>query len=287
MSRYAYVNGRYLPQDQAGVNIEDRGFQFADAVYEYFAVFDRKLADAKGHFDRLDRSLSELSMPQPMSRPALRMVIGQLLRLNRITDGAVYLQVSRGVAKRDHPFPDPAPLPTLVLTTKPVDFAALDAKAARGVSVITQPDNRWGRCDIKTVGLLPNAIAKTRAKAAGAEEAWLVDDLGLVTEGASTNAWILDASGTLRTRDTQANILHGITRATLIEHLKAQGIAFSEKPFTVEEAKLAKEAFLTAASAFVLPIVKIDEVIIGNGRPGPLSLRLRSLYMDAARRSAS
>lgn len=286
MGRIAYVNGRYLEHSQAVVHVEDRGFQFADAVYEVWAVFDGKLADCEGHFNRLDRSLSELSIDPPMSRAALRMVIGETLRRNRIKDGMVYLQISRGVAKRDHAFPDPAPLPTLVLTAKPLNYDALDAKAAKGVSVITQPDIRWGRCDIKTVGLLPNAMAKTLAHEAGAEEAWLVDEMGLVTEGASTNAWIVDASGTLRTRDTQANILRGITRAALIERLKEQGIPFSEKPFSVEEAKAAKEAFLTAASAFVLPIVQIDDITIGNGRPGPLSLSLRGLYMETARRTA-
>ncbi len=287
MGRVAYVNGRYLEHSQAVVHVEDRGFQFADAVYEVWAVFDGKLADCDGHFNRLDRSLSELSIDQPMSRAALRMVIGETLRRNRIKDGMVYLQISRGVAKRDHAFPDPAPLPTLVLTAKPINYDALNAKAAKGVSVITQPDIRWGRCDIKTVGLLPNAMAKTLAHDAGAEEAWLVDEMGLVTEGASTNAWIVDASGTLRTRDTQANILRGITRATLIERLKEEGIAFSEVPFSVEEAKGAKEAFLTAASAFVLPIVQIDNITIGNGQPGPLSLSLRRLYMETARRTAS
>jgi D-alanine transaminase len=287
MGRVAYVNGRYIEHSQAVVHVEDRGFQFADAVYEVWAVFDGKLADCEGHFNRLDRSLSELAIDQPMSRAALRMVIGETLRRNRIKDGMVYLQISRGVAKRDHAFPDPAPLPTLVLTAKSINYDALNAKAAKGVSVITQPDIRWGRCDIKTVGLLPNAMAKTLAHDAGAEEAWLVDEMGLVTEGASTNAWIVDASGTLRTRDTQANILRGITRAALIERLKEQGIPFSEKPFSVEEAKGAKEAFLTAASAFVLPIVQIDNITIGNGRPGPLSLSLRSLYMQTARRTAS
>jgi D-alanine transaminase len=245
------------------------------------------LADCDGHFNRLDRSLSELSIDQPMSRAALRMVIGETLRRNRIKDGMVYLQISRGVAKRDHAFPDPAPLPTVVLTAKSINYDALNAKAAKGVSVITQPDIRWGRCDIKTVGLLPNAMAKTLAHDAGAEEAWLVDEMGLVTEGASTNAWIVDASGTLRTRDTQANILRGITRAALIERLKEEGIGFSEVPFSVEEAKGAKEAFLTAASAFVLPIVQIDNITIGNGQPGPLSLKLRGLYMETARRTAS
>ena len=287
MGRVAYVNGRYLEHSQAVVHVEDRGFQFADAVYEVWAVFDGKLADCDGHFNRLDRSLSELSIDQPMSRAALRMVIGETLRRNRIKDGMVYLQISRGVAKRDHAFPDPAPLPTLVLTAKSINYDALNTKAAKGVSVITQPDIRWGRCDIKTVGLLPNAMAKTLAHDAGAEEAWLVDEMGLVTEGASTNAWIVDASGTLRTRDTQANILRGITRATLIERLKEEGIEFSEKPFSVEEAKGAKEAFLTAASAFVLPIVQIDNITIGNGQPGPLSLKLRGLYMETARRTAS
>ncbi len=287
MGRVAYVNGRYLEHSQAVVHVEDRGFQFADAVYEVWAVFDGKLADCDGHFNRLDRSLSELSIDQPMSRAALRMVIGETLRRNRIKDGMVYLQISRGVAKRDHAFPDPAPLPTLVLTAKSINYDALNAKAAKGVIVITQPDIRWGRCDIKTVGLLPNAMAKTLAHDAGAEEAWLVDEMGLVTEGASTNAWIVDASGTLRTRDTQANILRGITRATLIERLTEEGIEFSEKPFSVEEAKGAKEAFLTAASAFVLPIVQIDNITIGNGRPGPLSLKLRGLYMETARRTAT
>ena len=287
MGRVAYVNGRYLEHSQAVVHVEDRGFQFADAVYEVWAVFDGKLADCDGHFNRLDRSLSELSIDQPMSRAALRMVIGETLRRNRIKDGMVYLQISRGVAKRDHAFPDPAPLPTLVLTAKSINYDALNTKAAKGVSVITQPDIRWGRCDIKTVGLLPNAMAKTLAHDAGAEEAWLVDEMGLVTEGASTNAWIVDASGTLRTRDTQANILRGITRATLIERLTEEGIEFSEKPFSVEEAKGAKEAFLTAASAFVLPIVQIDNITIGNGRPGPLSLKLRGLYMETARRTAT
>ena len=286
MSRIAYVNGRYVAHDQAVVHIEDRGFQFADAVYEVWAVFDRKLADCEGHFNRLDRSLAELSIDAPMSRQALRMVIGETLRRNRIKDGMVYLQISRGVAKRDHAFPDPAPMPTVVLTAKSLNYGALNAKAAKGVSVITQPDIRWGRCDIKTVGLLPNAMAKTKAHDAGAEEAWLVDEMGLVTEGASTNAWIVDASGTLRTRDTQANILRGITRAALIERLKEEGIAFSEKPFSVEEAKAAKEAFLTAASAFVLPIVQIDDISIGDGQPGPLSLKLRALYIETARRTA-
>ena len=202
MPRIAYVDGRYRPHAEAGVHIEDRGFQFADGVYEYFAVFGGRLADADGHFERLWRSLAALDIDRPMTEAALRIVIAQTVRLNNIDDGAVYLQVTRGVAPRDHAYPDPAPPPTVVVTAKPVDYAAADAKAASGVAVLTQPDIRWGRCDIKTVGLLPNAMAKQAARQAGAYEAWLVDADGYVTEGASTNAWIVDADGVLRTPAT-------------------------------------------------------------------------------------
>lgn len=286
MPRIAYVDGRYRPHAEAGVHIEDRGFQFADGVYEYFAVFDGKLADAEGHMERLWRSLSELRIERPMSEQALMMVMRETVRRNRFKDGAVYLQVTRGVAPRDHPIPDPQPRPTVVVTAKPVDFAAVDAQARKGVKVLTQPDIRWGRCDIKTVGLLPNCLAKTAARETGALEAWLVDELGFVTEGASTNAWIVDADGVLRTRDTNANILRGVTRKTLITIAQEAGIEVSQRPFTVEEAKAAKEAFITAASAFVMPVVGIDEAIVGNGRPGPISERLRALYVQNARATA-
>jgi len=283
MGRIAYVDGRYLPHPMAVVHIEDRGFQFADGVYEYFAVFAGRLADARGHFDRLWRSLDALSIVPPMSEAAMRIVIAETVRRNHIQDGAVYLQVTRGVAPRDHAFPDPAPSPTLVVTAKPVDFAAADAKAAKGVAVITQPDIRWGRCDIKTVGLLPNVLAKQSARQAGAYEAWLVDGQGYVTEGASTNAWIVDADGVLRTRDTTANILRGVTRKQLLPVAEAAGTPVSEQPFTVAEAKAAREAFITAASTFVMPVVSIDNVPIGDGRPGPVAMRLRALYINNAR----
>jgi D-alanine transaminase len=286
MSRIAYVNGRYAPLSQAGVHIEDRGFQFADAVYEYFAVFDGRLADANGHFARLWRSLSELRIEPPMTEAALEIVLRETARRNGIGDGAAYLQITRGVARRDHPFPKVAPPPTVVITAKRVDFAAEAAKAAGGVKVLTRPDNRWGRCDIKTVGLLPNVLAKQAAREAGAYEAWLVDDLGFVTEGASTSAWIVDAEGTLRTRDTNANILRGVTRGNLMPLAEAIGLPVSERPFTVEEAKQAREAFITAASALVMPVVAIDGALIGNGRPGPVSERLRALYLDNARTNA-
>jgi D-alanine transaminase len=194
--------------------------------------------------------------------------------------------VTRGTASRDHPFPNPAPPPSLIITAKPVDPALGEARAAKGVGVLTQPDNRWGRCDIKTVGLLPNVLAKQAAREAGAYEAWLVDELGFVTEGASTNAWIIDADGALRTRDTNANILRGITRLNLIDIAQAAGVPVVQRPFTVEEAKTAREAFITAASTFVMPVTEIDGVKIGDGRPGPVAKRLRALYLEAARITA-
>jgi D-alanine transaminase len=286
MSRIAYVNGRYLPHSEAVVHVEDRGFQFADAVYEVWAVLDGKLTDAEGHLARLERSLSELRIGWSWTRQALLTVVRETVRRNRIRDGLAYLQVTRGVARRDHPFPVEAPRPTLVVTAKALDIEAMEAKAAKGVAVISQPDIRWGRCDIKTVGLLPNVLAKQAAREAGAYEAWLVDGDGLVTEGASTNAWIVDAKGALRTRDTGANILRGVTRATLIELAREIQMPVDERPFTLDEAKGAREAFLTAASAFVTPIVSIDGGAVGDGRPGPVVRRLRALYLDHARRNA-
>jgi D-alanine transaminase len=286
MGRIAYVNGRYVPHGQAVVHVEDRGFQFADGVYEYFAVFGGKLADAAGHFERLWRSLAEIRIRAPMSEAALRVVMAQSVRLNRVRDGSVYVQITRGTAPRDHAFPDPSTPPTVVVTAKLIDYAAAAAKAAEGVGVITQPDLRWGRCDIKTVGLLPNALAKQAAREAGAYEAWLVDDLGFITEGASTNAWIIDAGGSLRTRDTNANILRGITRKTLIDLAEEAGLSVSQRPFTPDDVRQAKEAFMTAASTLVLPVVSIDGKPVGDGKPGPVGARLRALYEQNARDSA-
>jgi D-alanine transaminase len=283
MSRIAYVNGRYVRHAEACVHIEDRGFQFADAVYEVWAVFGGRLADAEGHFARLERSLGELKIAQPMSRGALARVLSETIRRNRVVDGMVYLQITRGAARRDHAFPDPHVLPTVVVTSRAIDYAAAAAKAAQGVGVVTRPDIRWGRCDIKTVGLLPNILAKQEAKEEGAYEAWLVDEDGQVTEGASTNAWIVDGEGRLRTRDTDANILRGITRMTLIDLARSLQIPVLEQPFTVAEAKAAKEAFITAASAFVMPVVSIDGAPVGEGRPGPVANRLRELYLRQAR----
>lgn len=286
MGRIAYVNGRFLPHSQATVHIEDRGYQLADAVYEVWALFEGKLADAEGHFARLERSLSELSIPMPMSRRALTLVLKEAVRRNRVREGTVYLQVSRGVAPRDHAFPGGEVRPAVVITVKALDRAATEAKAAKGVSVVTTPENRWGRCDIKTVGLLPNALAKQKAKEAGAAEAWFVDELGFVTEGAASNAWIVDADGRLRTRDTNANILRGITRRTLMDVIAREGLEVDERPFTPAEAIAAKEAFITGAGALVLPVVAVDGKPVGSGSPGPLALRLRRLYIEQARATA-
>jgi len=286
MGRIAYVNGRYQPHGLAVVHVEDRGFQFADGVYEYFAVFDGKLADADGHLERLWRSLSEIRIRPPMSEAALMVVMRETVRRNRVRDGSVYLQITRGTAARDHAFPHPSTPPSVVVTAKSLDFAKANAKAAKGVAVLTQADQRWGRCDIKTVGLLPNALAKQAAREAGADEAWLVDELGFITEGASTNAWIIDADGSLRTRDTNANILRGITRKTLIDLAAEAGIPVSQRPFTVDDVKAAKEAFMTAASTLVMPVTSIDGHEIGDGRPGPVGKRLRVLYEQNARATA-
>jgi len=286
MGRIAYVNGRFVPHGQAVVHIEDRGYQLADAVYEVWSLFDGRLADADGHFARLERSLAELAIAMPMSRRALTLVLREAVRRNRVSDGILYLQISRGVAPRDHAFPNPGVRPSVVITVKSLARAAVEAKAAKGVSVVTTSENRWGRCDIKTVGLLPNVLAKQKAKEAGASEAWFVDDLGFVTEGASSNAWIVDSDGRLRTRDTNANILRGITRHTLLRVIAEQGLEVDERPFTPAEATAAKEAFITGAGALVLPVIAVDGRKVGDGAPGPLATKLRRLYIERARAGA-
>jgi D-alanine transaminase len=283
MGRIAYVNGRFVPHGEAMVHIEDRGYQLADAVYEVWALFGGKLADPEGHFARLRRSLDELSIAMPMSRAALTLVLKEAVRRNRVTEGLVYLQVSRGVAPRDHAFPNPPVRPAMVITVSRVDRAQSEVRAAKGVGVVTTPENRWGRCDIKTVGLLPNALAKQKARAAGAVEAWFVDDLGFVTEGASSNAWIVDGDGRLRTRDTNANILRGVTRNTLLEVIREDGLEVDERPFTPADALAAKEAFITGAGSLVLPVVSVDGQPIGGGKVGPVAARLRRLYIEQAK----
>jgi D-alanine transaminase len=286
MGRIAYVNGRFVPHGEAVVHIEDRGYQLSDAVYEVWPLFDGKLADPEGHFARLERSLGELRIAMPMTRAALTLVLKEAVRRNRVREGLLYLQVSRGVAKRDHAFPNPPVRPAVVMTVSAVDRAASEARAAKGVGVVTTPENRWGRCDIKTVGLLPNALAKQKAREAGAVEAWFVDELGFVTEGASSNAWIVDGDGRLRTRDTNANILRGVTRNSLLDVIRREGLEVDERPFTPAEAVSAREAFITGAGTLVLPVVTVDGKPVGEGRPGPVAARLRRLYIEQARATA-
>jgi len=286
MSRIAYVNGQYHPHGQATVHVEDRGFQFADGVYEVWSVFDGRLADFDGHMTRLHRSLNELRIPIPMTREALSRVLNETVRRNRVREGLVYIQVTRGTARRDHPFPPEGTAPSVVVTARSLPLSKGNAAAKNGVAVITQPDIRWGRCDIKTVGLLPNVLAKQAAKERGAAEAWMVDEMGLVTEGSSTNAWIVDENGVLRTRDAQANILQGITRAAVMALIADEGLELEERAFSVDEARRAREAFYTSASGFVMPATSIDGVKIGDGKPGPITTRLRERYLDQAKRDA-
>lgn len=279
MSRFAYVNGRYRPHQRAQVHIEDRGYQFADGVYEVVLVHRGRLIDEEPHLDRLDRSLRELRIAQPMARAALSQILREVVRRNAIDTGLVYIQVTRGVTRRDHPFPTKPVKPAVVVTAKRV-IVPDEEKVELGARVITIPDIRWERCDIKTIGLLPNVLGKQQAREAGAFEAWQVDRAGMVTEGTSTNAWIVTPKGELVTRQANHAILNGVTRLSLIELARQEGLRFVERPFSVEEAKSAREAFISSATAFVTPVTQIDDRVIGNGRAGSLSLRLRQAYFD-------
>jgi len=277
MARYAYVNGRYVDHREAHVHIEDRGYQLSDGVYEVVGVRDGRLIDETPHIDRLDRSLSELRIAWPVSRPVLGFILRELMRRNRLRDGLIYMQVTRGVARRDHAFPSKPVKPALVITTQHRKRA--EADPGQGVAVKTTPDIRWARCDIKTVALLPNVLAKQAARESGAFEAWMVDAEGRVTEGASTNAWIVTKDDELVTRQTDHGILAGITRHTLKSLAGALQLKLVERPFTLAEAKKAKEAFITSATSFVTPVVKIDGVPVGDGRVGPTARRLREEYV--------
>ena len=280
MARYAYVNGRYVDHRQARVHVEDRGYQLADGVYEVVGVRDGRLIDEVPHIDRLDRSLRELRIGWPVSRAALSYIVRELMRRNRLRDGLVYIQVTRGVARRDHAFPTTPIKPALVLTTKNTKRA--EADPGPGIAVKSQPDIRWERCDIKTVALLPNVLAKQAAREVGAYEAWLVDRDGRVTEGASTNAWIVTQDDELVTRQTDTGILAGITRLTLKSLAKDLQLKVVERPFTLAEAKRAKEAFISSATSYVTPVVKIDGEPVGDGKVGPTARRLREEYVRFA-----
>jgi len=273
MSRIAYVSGRYCRQDEAVVSIEDRGYQFADGVYEVIAVHRGHLVDEALHLLRLARSLHELRIAAPMSDRVLRHVLRRVIRLNKVRNGSVYLQITRGVAPRNHAFPLVA-FPQLVVTAqraKPADPKFL----AEGAAVISIPDLRWARRDIKSISLLPNVLGKQLAREAGAYEAWQVDADGFVTEGTSSNAWIVTSGGVIVTRKADHDILNGITRLVVIDLAAKAGLRFEERAFSLAEAKTAGEAFLTSTSSLITPVTRIDGAKVADGVPGPVTMMLR------------
>jgi D-alanine transaminase len=275
MSRIAYVNGRYRPLRDAHVHIEDRGYQFADGVYEVCEVRGGRLVDERRHMERLRRSLAELRIGLPMTLPALSVVLHETVRRNRVGHGIVYLQITRGVARRDHAFPSADTPPSIVVTARALDPDRNERIAQDGMAVVTVPDNRWARADIKSVSLLPNVLAKQAAREQGAREAWFVDTKGFVTEGSSSNAWIVTRDRKVITRQADHAILRGISRTVIIETLRAQDLVLEERPFTAAEAADAEEAFVTSASQIALPVVRIDGKPIGTGAPGPIVTALR------------
>lgn len=278
MPRISYVNGSYQRHENAHVHIEDRGYQFADGVYEVCAVLGGTLHDFEGHWDRLIRSLTDLDIDLPMSKAAFTVVLKQMIAKNRLKDGIVYYQVTRGVAPRDHAIAF-SPRPSLVVTAKRADFMGKAALARHGVRAITTPDMRWARCDIKSVSLLPNVLVKEVARRHQAYEAWMVRD-SVVSEGSSTNTWIVDEKGVLRTHPLSQQILGGITRDTLCRLAKDLGLKFEERAFTLDEAKAAQEAFISSSSNFVMPVTELDGIQIGSGLPGDITLQLSKAYWD-------
>lgn len=280
--RIAYVNGRYLRHPAVSVHVEDRALQLGDGIYEVAGISGGKLVDESEHLDRMERSLREIRMPMPMGRAALKLVMRELVARNRVRDGLLYIQVTRGAVNRDHVIPKNPPRPTLIMTVKAQNPALTDKKRHDGVTVITRPDERWARRDIKTVQLLPNLLAKTDARQEGAYEAWLVDGDGFVTEGTSTTAWIVDDQNRLVTRQLSNDILPGVTRRVFLEAAAEAQMPVVERKFTVEEAKRAREAFISSASGAALPVVAIDGTTVGDGKPGPLTRRIYALYAQKA-----
>lgn len=282
MSRIAYVNGRYIAFRDASVHIEDRGYQFGDGVYEVCEIRGGFLADERRHMERLDRSLGELRIAAPLGAKALAFVLRETIRRNGVRDGLVYVQVTRGVAKRDHGFPNPAVAPSIVIIARQLDRAKIEASAASGIDVAIVPESRWARVDIKSIGLLPNVLARQAAKDAGAREAWFVDADGFITEGASSNAWIVSREGVLITRESSRRILTGITYTVLKNVVAKQKLRFEERAFSRAEAMEAREAFITSATQTVMPVVRIDGKPVGSGQPGPVAKSLRELFHQAA-----
>lgn len=278
MARIAYINGRYVPIDTPAVAIEDRGYQFADGIYEVCKVVAGRFCDLDRHLDRLERSLGAMGMPMPMSRRALASVMEETWRRNALANAVVYVQVSRGIAPRNHSFGN-GMRPSLVITVRNAKFPS-SSEMEKGVGVISLPDERWANCHIKSISLLPNILAKQQAARAGCREAWLVDEQGCVTEGSSSNAWIVDGQGRLVTRPLGREILGGITRSVVIELARQDGIEVVERAFTLEEAKAAREAFLTSTTSLVLPVTSIDGAPVANGHPGTVTRRLAQLYAE-------
>jgi D-alanine transaminase len=282
MSRIAYVNGRYVPQDEASVNIEDRGFQFADGVYEVVAMVSGRFVDEDRHLARLDRSLGEISITPPMGRAPLRNVLAEVARRNRLRDGLVYMQVTRGVARRDFAFPT-QPIPaTLVVTCRstPSYPKNVDKWA---ITAITHPDQRWARCDIKSTGMLAQVLAKQAARAAGTQEAVMIDAAGMVTEGGSSTVWMVDAAGALRTRHLDRAILPGCTRGALLALIEEAGLNAEERAFSEAELRQAQEVFITSATGFVKPVIAVDGAAVGDGKVGPITRRLFDLFAQHAK----
>lgn len=278
MPNISYVNGKYLPHQYAEISIDDRGLQFGDAVYEVWAVKQGLLLDKEGHFKRLWRSLNEMKIVYSISQKALELIILEIIHRNKIKNGIVYLQISRGTALRDHPFPK-ACVANTIITARQKDFAALNKKADKGLSIKTSKDIRWGRVDIKTTNLLPNVLAKQEAMDKGFDDVWFIDGEGYITEGSAQNAWIITKDHEFITRDISNAILSGITRQSVAKLIEALGLKLIERKFTIAEVKDAKEAFVTSATSFVTPIVTIDGATIGNGVPGEFSRKLRLEYL--------
>lgn len=282
MSRFSYVNGRYVPHSEASVSIEDRGFLLADGVYEVIGVINGRFADERGHLDRLERSMAELELTPPVSRAALRFIMRELVRKNRLTNAAIYLQVTRGVAKRDFKFPSENTRSSLVIMCWPYQYEN-NASVMNGVRACSVPDQRWARRDIKTVALLPQVLAKQKAVKQGVQEAIMVGADGYITEGASSNFWIYK-DGVLMTRQADFGILKGVTRTAIFEIAREKGIRIAEKPFTVEDAMQAQEAFCSSATALIVPVVELDGHKIGDGKPGDLTREIYQRYRDYAAR---
>jgi len=275
-----YLNGEFVPHEKAFVHVDDRGFTFADGIYDFILVHKGCLINEEAHLDRIDYSLGEMQIEWPLSRDDLNATLREMVRRNELVEGFVYMQFTRGVAPRDHPFPPKDTKPTAVITARHMPFATWE-QAAKGVGVLTLPDERWKRCDIKSLAILPNILAREKAVRAGAAEAWMFDEDGFITEGPACNAWIITKDGTVVTRHLDRAILSGVTRRKLRAVLHSQGITMEERKFSVEEAKNAAEAYLTNSPYLVKPVTKIDDTVIGTGQAGPVTLKILKAYRAA------